>query len=207
MISVKDYFLIYFKIDIDDTVTFMGNSIFNLNKKEGEIKVPSAKVLEAKKAQVKELAEKLQAAKMVFFVDYKGITVDEDKEIRKAYRESGNECMVVKNSLIKLACKEANIEGLDAVLEGPTAVVIGTEEYTTGPKVAYEFAKTHDFYKFKAGIMDGKAVSVDEVNKLAKLPSKEVLLTQLASALIGNIRNLAVVLDQVAKKNEEAVSA
>ena len=115
--------------------------------------------------------------------------------------------MVIKNSLIKLACKEANIEGLDEILEGPTAVVIGNEEYTTGPKIAYDFAKTHDFYKFKAGIMDGKAVSADEVNKLAKLPSKEVLLTQLASALIGNIRNLAVVLDQVAKKNEEQVSA
>ena len=169
--------------------------------------MPSAKVLEAKKAQVKELSEKIAQAKMVFFVDYKGITVDEDKTLRKAYREAGNECMVVKNSLIKLACKEANVEGLDEALEGPTAVVIGNEEYTTGPKIAYDFAKSHEFYKFKAGIMDGKAVSVEEVNKLAKLPSKEVLLTQLASALIGNIRNLAVVIDQVAKKNEEQVSA
>ena len=167
----------------------------------------SAKVLEAKQAQVKELAEKIQKAKMVFFVDYKGLTVDEDKDLRKAYRESGNECMVIKNSLIKLACKEAGIEGLDEILEGPTAVVIGYDEYTTGPKAAHDFAKTHDFYKFKAGIMDGKAVSVEQVEKLAKLPSKEVLLTQLASALIGNIRNLAVVLDQVAKKDEEKVSA
>lgn len=167
----------------------------------------SAKVLEAKQAQVKELAEKIQKAKMVFFVDYKGITVDEDKDLRKAYRESGNECMVIKNSLIKLACKEAGVEGLDEILEGPTAVVIGYDEYTTGPKAAHDFAKTHDFYKFKAGIMDGKAVSVEQVEKLAKLPSKEVLLTQLASALIGNIRNLAVVLDQVAKKDEEKVSA
>lgn len=167
----------------------------------------SAKVLEAKQAQVKELAEKIQKAKMVFFVDYKGITVDEDKDLRKAYRESGNECMVIKNSLIKLACKEAGIEGLDEILEGPTAVVIGYDEYTTGPKAAHDFAKAHDFYKFKAGIMDGKAVSVEQVEKLAKLPSKEVLLTQLASALIGNIRNLAVVLDQVAKKDKEKVSA
>ena len=166
--------------------------------------MPSAKVLEAKKAQVKELAEKIQAAKMVFFVDYKGITVDEDKEIRKAYRECGNECMVVKNSLIKLACKEANIEGLDEVLEGPTAVVIGNEEYTTGPKVAYDFAKTHEFYKIKAGIMDGKVISAEEIIKLAKLPSKEMLLTQLATVLLANIRNLAVVLDQVAKKDETA---
>ena len=65
--------------------------------------MPSAKVLEAKKAQVKELSQKLANAKMTFFVDYKGITVDEDKDLRKAYRESGNECMVIKNSLIKLA--------------------------------------------------------------------------------------------------------
>ena len=169
--------------------------------------MPSAKVLETKKAQVKELADKLSNSKMTFFVDYKGITVDEDKTIRKAYRESGNECMVIKNSLIKLACKEANIEGLDDILEGPTAVVIGKDEYTTGPKIAYDFAKTHDFYKFKAGIMDGKMVDKTQVEKLAKLPSKEVLLTKLASALIGNIRNLAVVIDQVAKKNGEQVSA
>lgn len=167
----------------------------------------STKVLEAKQAQVKELAKKISEAKMVFFVDYKGITVDEDKNLRKAYREAGNECIVIKNSLIKLACKEAGVEGLDDVLQGPTAVVIGYDEYTTGPKAAHDFAKTHDFYKFKAGIMDGKAVSVEQVEKLAKLPSKEVLLTQLASALIGNIRNLAVVLDQVAKKDEEKVSA
>lgn len=169
--------------------------------------MPSAKILEAKKAQVKELAEKISNAKMTFFVDYKGITVEEDKDIRKAYRESGNECIVIKNSLIKLACKEANVEGLDEILEGPTAIVIGKEEYTTGPKIAHDFAKTHDFYKFKAGIMDGKMIDKAEVEKLAKLPSKEVLLTSLASALIGNIRNLAVVLDQVAKKNEEQVSA
>ena len=169
--------------------------------------MPSEKILEAKKSQVKELADKISNAKITFFVDYKGITVDEDKTIRKAYRESGNECIVIKNSLIKLACKEAKVDGLDSILEGPTAIVIGKEEYTTGPKIAHDFAKTHDFYKFKAGIMDGKMIDKAEVEKLAKLPSKETLLTSLASALIGNIRNLAVVLDQVAKKNEEQVSA
>lgn len=169
--------------------------------------MPSAKILEAKKAQVKELADKISNSKITFFVDYKGITVEEDKTIRKAYRESGNECVVIKNSLIKLACKEAKVEGLDSILEGPTAVIIGNEECTTGPKIAHDFAKTHDFYKFKAGIMDGKMLEKGEVEKLAKLPSKEVLLTKLASALIGNIRNIAVVIDQVAKKKEEQVSA
>lgn len=169
--------------------------------------MPSAKILEAKKAQVSELAKKLAAAKITMFVDYKGINVEDDKTLRKALRESGHECVVIKNSLIKLAAKEAGIEGLDEILEGPTAVVMGTEEYTTGPKIAYDFANTHGFYKFKGGIMDGKKIDEEGLTKLAKLPSRTVLLTQLASALIGNIRNLAVVLDQVAKKNEEAVSA
>ena len=169
--------------------------------------MPSAKVLEQKQKQVKELSEKIKNAKITFFVDYKGITVDEDKNLRKAFRESGHECAVVKNSIVKLAAKEAGIEGLDEMLQGPTVVITGTEEYTTGPKIAYDFAKTHEFYKFKGGIMDGKVIEEAEITKLAKLPSKEALLTSLASALIGNIRNLAVVLDQVAKKNEEAVSA
>ena len=169
--------------------------------------MPSAKVLEQKQKQVKELSEKIKDAKITFFVDYKGITVDEDMKLRKALRESGHYCAVVKNSIIKLAAKEAGIEGLDSMLEGPTVIVTGSEEYTVGPKIAYDFAKGHDFYKFKGGIMDGKVIEEAELTKLAKLPSKEVLLTQLASALIGNIRNLAVVLDQVAKKNEEQVSA
>lgn len=170
--------------------------------------MPSAKVLESKQAQVKALSEKIKNSKITLFVEYKGITVDDDQSLRKAYRESGNSVEVVKNTLIKLAVKEAGIEGLDdKILEGSTVVVTGNEEYTTGPKIAYDFSKDHEFYHMKGGIMDGKVVSMEELNKLAKLPSKEVLLSNLASALIGNIRNLAVVIDQVAKKNEEQVSA
>lgn len=169
--------------------------------------MPSAKILEQKKAQVKKLADEIKDAKLTMLVDYKGITVDEDKDLRTKYRDSENSCTVIKNSIVKLALKDANIEGLDSVLEGPTAVVIGTGEYTSAPKIAYDFAKTHDFYTFKGGIMDGKVISKEELTRLAKLPSKEMLLTQLATVLIGNIRNLAVVLDQVAKKNEEVVSA
>lgn len=168
--------------------------------------MPSAKILEAKKAQVKDLAEEIKAAKLTMFVDYKGVTVDEDKELRAKYRDGQSRCTVVKNSIVKLAATEAKIEGLDDVLVGPTVVVTGGD-YTLAPKIAYEFAKTHDFYQFKGGIMDGKVISKEELTRLAKLPSKEMLLAGLATALIGNIRNLAVVLDQVAKKNEEAVSA
>lgn len=168
--------------------------------------MPSAKILENKKAQVKELVAKLSDAKIAVLVEYKGVTVEDDRSLRKSFREAGIDYMVVKNSIIKLAAKEVNIEGFEG-LEGPTAVLIGKEDYTSSPKIVYDFAKTHDFYKFKGGVMDGKRIEVEELMKLAKLPSREVLLTQLASALIGNIRNLAVVIDQVAKSKEEVVSA
>ena len=167
----------------------------------------SEKIIKQKEEEVKKLAEKMKDASLVLLVDYRGINVADVTGLRAELRKSNSEYRVIKNNITRRALAECGLEGLDEQLEGPTAVVIGTEEYTTGPKIAHDFAKTHEFYQFKAGIMDGKAVSVDQVKKLASLPSKEVLLTQLASALIGNIRNLAVVLDQVAKKNEESVSA
>jgi len=168
--------------------------------------MPSKKVLEQKQEQVKEISEKMKNAKIVLLADYKGITVEDDRVMRKAFRESGYYCSVVKNSIIKLAAKDAGIDGLDDVLQGPTVIVTG-DEYTVAPKIMYDFAKTHEFYKIKGGVMDGKIAEVDAITRLAKLPPREVLLTNLASALIGNIRNVAVVLDQVAKKKEEVVSA
>ena len=169
--------------------------------------MPNAKVLESKQEKVKILAEKLSKSKMTIFTDYRGITVEDDMALRKSLRESGNECVVIKNTIIKLAAKEAKIEGLDAMLEGPTAVILGYDDYVAPAKAAYEYSKTHEFYKLKGGVMDGKMLDQEEVMKLAKLPSRDTLLSMLASALIGNIRNLAVVLDQTAKKKEEAVVA
>lgn len=169
--------------------------------------MPNAKVLEKKQSKVKELAEDFKSAKMIFFIDYKGITVEEDKLVRKSFREANLKCEVIKNSIIKRAADELKIGGLDHVFEGSTLVVVSQEEYVMGPKIANDFAKTREYYKFKAGIMDGKVVDKSELLKIALLPSKEVLLAKLATALIGNIRNIAVVLDQIAKKNEVEVSA
>ena len=163
--------------------------------------MPSQKILNAKKDKVASLVEKLKKAKMVVFSEYRGITVADDTALRSNIRQNGDEYMVLKNSIITHACKEAGIEGVDS-LEGPTSIVIGYEDYVSPAKVIDEFAKGHDFYKIKAGIMDGKAISLEEVNKLAKLPSKEALYSMVASALLGNIRNLAVVLDQTREKIE-----
>ena len=165
--------------------------------------MPSQKVLDAKKEKVQELSEKFKKAKMIILTEYRGISVSDDTALRAEVRNANNEYVVVKNSTISYALKEANIEGFEGTLEGPTAVVIGYDDYVSPAKSINNFAKDNDFYKIKMGIMDGKVIDIAEVKKLANLPSKDTLYAMLASALLGNIRNLAVVLDQVKQKQEE----
>lgn len=164
--------------------------------------MPSEKILNAKKQKVQELAEKFKKAKMIVLTEYRGITVEDDVTLRKTIRDEGNEYMVTKNSIIGYAMKEAGIEGVET-LEGPTAVVIGYEDYVTPAKAVNDYAKTNKTYTIKMGVMDGKVVDAEEVKKLANLPSRDTLYAMLASALLGNIRNLAVVLDQVREKQAE----
>jgi large subunit ribosomal protein L10 len=168
--------------------------------------MPSKKILEKKQEQVKTLADKFSKAKMIILTDYKGINVEDVSNLREELRKENNDYMVVKNSTIGYAAKEANIEGLDKYLEGTTAVVIGYDDYISPAKTVNNYAKDHDFYKVKVGVMDSKVISDSEVKKLANLPSKQTLYAMLASALLGNIRNLAVVLDQTREK-KEAVNA
>ena len=163
--------------------------------------MPSAKILKGKQEKVTILAEKLKKSKMVVFAEYRGINVEDDTKLRSTIRANGDEYMVLKNSIITHACAEAGIEGVDS-LEGPTSLVIGYEDYISPAKVVADFAKDNKFYKIKSGIMDGKVIDLEKVNKLAKLPSKEALYAMVASALLGNIRNLAVVLDQTRDKLE-----
>ena len=164
--------------------------------------MPSEKILNQKKAKVEELSEKFKKANMIILTEYRGITVEDDTKLRAQIREDKNEYCVVKNSTIVHALKAAGIEGIDTI-EGPTAVVIGYDDYVAPAKAVNDYAKDHDFYTIKAGIMDGKVIDVAEVKKLASLPSKETLYSMLASALLGNIRNLAVVLDQTREKQAE----
>jgi large subunit ribosomal protein L10 len=164
--------------------------------------VPSEKILNQKKAKVEELSEKFKKANMIILTEYRGITVEDDTKLRAQIREDKNEYCVVKNSTIVHALKAAGIEGIDTI-EGPTAVVIGYDDYVAPAKAVNDYAKDHEFYTIKAGIMDGKVIDVAEVKKLASLPSKETLYSMLASALLGNIRNLAVVLDQAREKQAE----
>lgn len=163
----------------------------------------NAKVLAQKQSDIAELKEKFEKSKLVILTDYRGINVEDITKIRADLRKANCEYKVAKNTTLKFAAKEANLEGITDILEGPTAITFSYEDYVEPAKVLYNYAKTSEFYKIKGGIMDGKVISVDEVLKLAKLPSREMLLTQLATVLLANIRNVAVVLDQVRQKQEE----
>lgn len=162
----------------------------------------NAKVLAQKQSDIAELKEKFEKSKLVILTDYRGINVEDITKIRADLRKANCEYKVAKNTTLKFAAKEANLEGITDVLEGPTAITFSYEDYVEPAKVLYNYAKTSEFYKIKGGIMDGKVISVDEILKLAKLPSREMLLTQLATALLANIRNVAVVLDQVREQKE-----
>lgn len=158
------------------------------------------KIIDQKKNEVSELAEKIKTAKLVLLADYRGVNVEDITSIRANLRKTNSEYKVIKNNITRRALKECGYEGLDELLEGPTAVLLGYEDYLEPSKVIYEYTKDHDFYKIKGGIIDGKIVSAEEIITLAKLPSREVLIGKIAGALLGTISKLAVALDQVSKQ-------
>lgn len=160
------------------------------------------KVIEQKKEEVQKLAEKLKNAKFVLLADYRGINVHDVTELRTYLRNAESEYCVIKNNIIKRALHEAGIEGLDEVLVGPTAVVIDNADYSAPAKTIYKYSKDNEFYKIKGGILEGKVVSTEEIIELAKLPSREELLSKLAGSLLGTITKLAIGLDQVVKQKE-----
>ena len=162
------------------------------------------KIIKQKEEEVKALAEKIKDAKLVLLTDYRGINVTDATNLRKTLRGTNSEYKVIKNNITRRALKECGIDGLDEMLEGPTAVILGNEDYLAPAKAIYEFTKNNDFYKIKAGIVEGKVMTADEIVTLAKLPSKETLLSMLAGALLGNISKLAVALEQIKLQKEQA---
>lgn len=166
----------------------------------------SEKAINKKVKEVEELAEKIKKAKVVLLTDYRGINVADVTAVRAKLRGVNAEYKVIKNNITRRAMQACKIEGLEEFLEGTTAVVLGYEDYLEPSKAIYEYAKDNDFYKIKAGIIEGKVVSAEEIITLAKLPSRETLIAQLAGALLGNVTKLAVALDQV-RAQKEAVNA
>lgn len=162
----------------------------------------SESVLKQKEELVKSLAERLKSAKVIILTDYRGINVSDVTKLRSDLRNVNAEYKVIKNNIVKRALDMNGESGLDDLLTGPTAVLMGDEDYLEPSKVIYNFSKNNDFYKIKGGIIDGKVVSAEEIITLAKLPSKQELLAKLAGCLLANISKLAVALDQVKAQKE-----
>ena len=160
------------------------------------------KIIKQKQEQVTALANQIKEAKLVLLTDYRGINVTDDTELRKNLRNAKAEYKVIKNNITRRALQECNIEGLEAQLEGPTAVILGNEDYLEPAKAIYEYTKKNENYKIKGGIIEGKVMTAEEIITLAKLPSRQTLLGMLAGALLGNVTKLAVALDQVRVQKE-----
>ena len=162
----------------------------------------SENVLKQKEEEVAKLAEKFKTAKVILLTDYRGINVADVTSLRSELRNVSAEYKVIKNNIVKRALNANGESGLDSLLEGPTAVVIGEEDYLEPSKIIYNFTKNNDFYKIKGGIIEGKVMTAEEIITLAKLPSRQELLAKLAGALLGNITKIAVALEQVRVQKE-----
>ena len=162
----------------------------------------SEKILNQKKQEVTKLAEEMKEAKLILLTNYRGINVTDDTILRKDLRNVGAKYAIIKNNITKRALAECGVEGLDDQLEGPTAVVIAVDDYLEPSKVIYKFSKDNEYYTIKGGVIDGKVMTPDEIITLAKLPSRETLLSMLAGALLGNISKIAVALEEVRKQKE-----
>ena len=173
----------------------------------GEKTMANEVALKKKQEEVKELADKFKTAKIVLLTDYRGINVTDVTNLRNDLRNAKAEYKVIKNNIVKRALEANGESGLDAVLEGPTAVIYTDEEYLEPLKAIYKFAKENEFYKIKGGMIEGKVMTTEELVTLAKLPSRQELIAKLAGALLGNITKLAATLDQVRVQKEEAANA
>ena len=171
--------------------------------------MPNAKVLSEKQAIVAALTEQLKNASSGVLVDYKGITVAEDTALRTELRQNEVQYGVVKNTLVRFALNNVGLEGLDDVLHGTTSLAVSHADPIAPMRVVNKFAKQFNGEKFviKAGFMDGKVISLEEIQALAELPSKEVLQAQALGMMLAPITSLAIVLKAIAEKNGEPAEA
>lgn len=152
--------------------------------------------LEEKKKLVEELKEKIGAAKSIVIVDYKGLSVFEDTELRKTLREANVEYRVLKNRLMQKAFNELGYADFDEALNGPTAVAFANGDPVAPAKILLESADKSKKLTVKCGMVDGTYITVDGVKELATLPPKEVLLAKLLGTLEAPISGLARVLNE-----------
>ena len=170
--------------------------------------MPNAQVLESKKAVVDQLSERINKATAVVFVDYKGITVAQDTELRKQFREAGVEYTVVKNTLTNFAAKNAGYD-FSEVLNGTTAMASTTGDPIAPARIVCEFAKKNKLktLSIKGGVVEGTVMGAAELNGFGELPSKNALVASVLGTFLAPISSLAFVLDQIRMQKDGSAPA
>ena len=155
--------------------------------------------VEVKQPIVEKIAEEIKDAQSVVLVDYRGLTVAQDTELRKQLREAGVIYKVYKNTMMKRA--------LDDCLEGPSAIAISKDDATAPARILYKFAQDAPALELKGGVVEGTAYDVAGISELAKIPSRDELLSKLLGSLQSPITNFARVIKQIAEQGGEAAPA
>lgn len=163
--------------------------------------------VELKQPIVEEISGAIKDAASVVVVDYRGLTVAEDTQLRKQLREAGVSYKVYKNTLVSRAVEGTEFEGLREVLEGPSAFAISADDATAPARILAKFAKTAPKLEIKAGVVEGTFYDADGMKAIASVPSREELLSKLLGSLQSPITNLARVLNQIAENGGAADAA
>lgn len=159
--------------------------------------------VELKQPIVDEIAEALKDAKGVVLADYRGLTVEQDTQLRRQLREAGVVYKVYKNTLIKRAVEGTEFEPLTAELDGPTAIAVSKEDATAPARILFNFAKTAEALELKSGVVEGTYYDEKGIALIATIPSREELLSKLLGSIQSPVTNFARVIKQIAEKKEE----
>ena len=158
--------------------------------------------VELKQPIVQAIADDIKDAQSVVIVDYRGLTVAQDTELRKQLREAGVIYKVCKNTMMKRAFEGTDFAGLEEYLEGPSAMVVSKDDATAPARIICKFAKTAEALEVKAGVVEGTVYDAAGITELSKIPSREELLGKLLGSIQSPIANFARVLNQIAEQQQ-----
>ncbi len=169
--------------------------------------MPSAKILEQKKAATAELSEKLKAAVSGVLVSYSGINVEQDTALRKALREAGIDYKVYKNTMTERACEDAGYSEMKKYLGGMTALAISNNDAVAPAKILKEYAEKIESFEIRGGFIDGNVIDVKAVEQLASIPNKETLICKIMMGMQNPLYKLAYALQAIIDKGEVLAEA
>ena len=162
--------------------------------------------VELKQPIVEEISESIKSAQSIVLVDYRGLTVEQDTQLRKALRDNGITYKVYKNTMMNFAFKGTEFEGLAPYLEGPSAIAISTTDATAPAREICKFAKNAKALEVKAGVVEGQIYDAAGIAQIATIPSRDELIARLLGSMKSPITNFARVLNQIAEKGGEGAA-